>query len=58
MVTEPAIMNWNHIMGHGYVYLIASRLWYDFPKKDFHFLNRGISGHKVTDLNDPGEEYA
>lgn len=51
-------MNWNHIMGHGYVYLIASRLWYDFPKKDFHFLNRGISGHKVTDLNDPGEGYA
>src|SRR3954470_1829276 len=42
--------DWNHIMGHGYQYIIASRLWYDFPKKDFHFLNRGISGNKVSDL--------
>ena len=37
-------------MGHGYQYIIASKLWYDFPKKDFHFFNRGISGNKVTDL--------
>lgn len=42
--------DWNHIMGHGYQYIIASRLWYDFPKKRFHFFNRGISGNKVTDL--------
>src|SRR5215217_9720417 len=40
----------NHVMGHGYQYIIASRLWYDFPSKDFHFFNRGISGNKVTDL--------
>ncbi len=37
-------------MGHGYAYLIASRLWYDFPKKAFHFFNRGISGNKTTEL--------
>ena len=42
--------DWNHVMGHGYGYLISSRLWYDHPAKQFHFLNRGISGNKVTDL--------
>lgn len=37
-------------MGHGYAYLIASRLWYDHPARQFHFFNRGISGNKVPDL--------
>ena len=40
----------NHVMGHGYQFIVASKLWYDFPKKDFHFFNRGISGNKVPDL--------
>ena len=42
--------DWNHVMGHGYQYIIASKLWYDFPDRNFHFFNRGISGNKVTDL--------
>jgi lysophospholipase L1-like esterase len=42
--------DWNHVMGHGYAYLIASRLWYDHPPRRFHFFNRGISGNKVPDL--------
>src|SRR4051794_13658930 len=42
--------DWNHVMGHGYQYIIASKLWYDFPNKGLHFFNRGISGNKVTDL--------
>src|SRR5947209_11767374 len=42
--------DWNHVMGHGYQYIIASKLWYDFPKKGLHFFNRGVSGNKVTDL--------
>lgn len=42
--------DWNHVMGHGYQYIVASKLWYDFPGKGFHFFNRGISGNKVTDL--------
>jgi lysophospholipase L1-like esterase len=42
--------DWNHVMGHGYAYLIASRLGYDHPAKRFHFFNRGISGNKVPDL--------
>jgi lysophospholipase L1-like esterase len=43
-------LDWNHVMGHGYAYLISSRLWYDFPAKNFHFFNRGVSGNKITDL--------
>ena len=43
-------LDWNHVLGHGYAYLIASRLWCDHPSKRFHFFNRGISGNKVTDL--------
>lgn len=36
--------------GHGYQYIIASKLWYEHPKKGLHFFNRGISGNKITDL--------
>lgn len=43
--------DWNHIMGHGYAYLIASRLWYNYPEKDLMFYNRGISGNRVRDLD-------
>lgn len=43
--------DWNHVMGHGYQYIISSKLWYEFPKNGFHFYNRGISGNKVTDLS-------
>jgi lysophospholipase L1-like esterase len=42
--------DWNHILGHGYMYLIASRLWFDKTEAGYKFLNRGISGNKVTDL--------
>ncbi|QHT65495.1 SGNH/GDSL hydrolase family protein [Rhodocytophaga rosea] len=42
--------DWNHIMGHGYAYIIASKLGYEFPGKGFHFYNRGISGNKIPDL--------
>ncbi|TRZ43797.1 lysophospholipase [Robertkochia solimangrovi] len=48
--------DWNHVMGHGYAYLIASRLWYDFPDKQYMFYNRGISGNTVKDLNDRWQE--
>ncbi|HEV7380321.1 MAG TPA: SGNH/GDSL hydrolase family protein [Dyadobacter sp.] len=42
--------DWNHVMGHGYAYTVASKLWYDFPDKGFYFYNRGISGNQITDL--------
>ncbi|MEP6584840.1 MAG: SGNH/GDSL hydrolase family protein [Ginsengibacter sp.] len=44
--------DWNHVMGHGYQYIIASKLWYDFPGRGLHFFNRGVSGNKITDLAD------
>lgn len=40
----------NHIMGHGYAFSIASRIGCEFPEKNLTFINRGISGNKVTDL--------
>ena len=43
--------DWNHIMGHGYACLIASRLWYDYPEQNLMFYNRGISGNRVRDLD-------
>ena len=43
--------DWNHVMGQDYAFLISSRLWYEFPNKHFHFLNRGVSGNSVRDLD-------
>src|ERR1035438_8649291 len=43
-------MDWNHLTGSGFVNLISSNLWYRFPRKEFHFINRGVSGNKITDL--------
>jgi lysophospholipase L1-like esterase len=48
--------DWNHVMGHGYAYLIASRLWYEYPDQDLMFYNRGVSGNKVKDLDDRWQE--
>ena len=40
----------NHIMGHGYAFSIASRIGADYPEKNYRFINRGISGNKIIDL--------
>lgn len=48
--------DWNHVMGHGYAYTIASKLWYEYPDKGFYFLNRGVSGNQVTDLEKRWEQ--
>lgn len=42
--------DWNHILGHGYAVNIAGRIWHDYPKAGFFFMNRGISGNKIPDL--------
>lgn len=42
--------DWNHVMGHGYAYTVASKLWHDHPDKGFYFYNRGVSGNQVSDL--------
>jgi lysophospholipase L1-like esterase len=40
----------NHILGHGYVFIIAAQYGATFPERNLTFINRGISGNKVTDL--------
>ena len=40
----------NHILGHGYVFIIAARHGAAFPELKLDFLNRGVSGNTVLDL--------
>ena len=40
----------NHILGHGYCFAVSSRIGADFPQYGFQFINRGISGNSVSDL--------
>lgn len=40
----------NHILGHGYAYIIAGKLGYELAENRPLFLNRGISGNRVSDL--------
>lgn len=46
----------NHILGHGYVFSIASRIGADFPEAGLSFYNRGISGNRVIDLRNRWQE--
>ena len=41
----------NHIFGQDYAYLIAAHCGGHFPEQRWSFLNRGISGNKITDLS-------
>ena len=40
----------NHIMGHGYQYIVASKLCGDNIDKDITVTNRGVSGNRISDL--------
>jgi lysophospholipase L1-like esterase len=40
----------NHILGHGYAFLLASQAGFKLPAHQLHFINKGISGNKVPDL--------
>jgi lysophospholipase L1-like esterase len=40
----------NHILGHGYVFLIAAKYGAAFPQLNLDFVNRGISGNTVLSL--------
>lgn len=48
----------NHIMGHGYAFSVASRLGADYPDRNLKFINKGISGNTVSDLNARWQEDA
>lgn len=37
----------NHILGHGYVFIIAARHGAAFPERKLDFVNRGVSGNTV-----------
>lgn len=50
--------DWNHVMGHGYQFIIASKLWFENPKSNLKFYNRGISGNRITDLESRWQEDA
>ena len=40
----------NHVLGHSYVFLIAARYGAAFPKLELDFVNRGVGGSTVLDL--------
>lgn len=40
----------NHILGHGYAFIIAARHGAAFPERRLDFFNRGVSGNTVLDL--------
>ncbi|WP_042161114.1 SGNH/GDSL hydrolase family protein [Paenibacillus gorillae] len=40
----------NHLLGHSYAYLIGAKLGYELGEKQPLFINRGISGNRVSDL--------
>ena len=46
----------NHSLGDTYVRLIAARYGYDHPSDSVEFINRGINGHRITDLAPRWEE--
>ncbi|HEX3134258.1 MAG TPA: GDSL-type esterase/lipase family protein, partial [Planctomycetota bacterium] len=41
----------NHILGHGYQFIIAADLASREPERQAQFLNRGVSGNEVGDLS-------
>jgi len=40
----------NHILGHGYVFIIAAKYGAAFPELRLDFVNRGVSGNTVLEL--------
>lgn len=48
----------NHILGHGYVFLLAAELGLQAAGQAPHIINRGCSGNRITDLYGRWEEDA
>ena len=40
----------NHILGHGYVFIIAAKHGALWPERQLEFMNRGVSGNCVREL--------
>lgn len=47
---KPEEINPAFQLGNGYAFLVAARLGAQHPQRRFEFINRGISGHTVQDL--------
>jgi lysophospholipase L1-like esterase len=42
--------DYNHIMGQDYAYVLAAQIGAESPERELVFVNRGISGNRVPDL--------
>lgn len=42
----------NHIMGHGYQFIVAAKLYLDNADKNIHIVNKGVSGNRISDIFD------
>ena len=42
----------NHVMGHGYAFIIAAKYGSLLAERNLTFLNRGVSGNRVSNLQD------
>ena len=40
----------NHILGHGYCFIVAAKFGSQYPERHLTFMNRGVSGNTVNDL--------
>src|SRR5579875_1295459 len=40
----------NHLLGHGYAFIVSAWERANFPERQLSFLNRGISGNTSADL--------
>jgi lysophospholipase L1-like esterase len=40
----------NHILGHGYQFIIAAKFGAAYPERHLTFMNRGVSGNTVANL--------
>ena len=43
-------------LGSGYALLVAAEIGRKYPEKNIHFINRGVNGNRVMDLNHRWEE--
>jgi lysophospholipase L1-like esterase len=43
-------LDYNHIMGQDYAYILSAEIGAEHPELDLNFINRGISGNTVLDL--------
>ena len=40
----------NHQIGHSYVYIVTGLLGLKYPDRNYEFINRGVSGNRVSEL--------